>query len=239
MYTPHCYAFERRDVSPPVRRAFWLVEAALAHNTDVIAACSRREARLARSLHRGGHVVLVPNIAEEQGPATGARRDPNLVAGLGRLSPQKDPDFFAAAVGALRAGRPGVAAQWIGGGDPTFMARLSREQVQVTGWVAKSEAMTRLGSAGLYLHSATWEGEPMALLEAHALGVPIVARAIPALSDAPPEALATTAEELAEVARAVMSGPEQARLNLAAWHQYFEDNTRDCQRHALLQAYSG
>lgn len=239
VYTPHCYAFERRDVSPPVRRAFWLVEAALARGADVVAACSRREARLARSLHRRGRVVVVPNIAEEHDPSGGDRRDPNLVVGLGRLSPQKDPDFFAAAIGALRTGRPELTAQWIGGGDAAFMERLSSEHVHVTGWVAKSEAMKRLGTAAVYMHSATWEGEPMALLEAHSLGVPIVARAIPALCDAPPEALATTPRELAERARMVLSSPEQADRNVAAWHRYFRDNTRDGQRRALLEAYGG
>lgn len=239
VYTPHCYAFERRDVSLPVRRAFWLVEAALARGADVVAACSRREAELARTLHRRGQVVVVPNIAEEQGPTGDDRIDPNLVVGLGRLSPQKDPDFFAAAVGELRTRRPELTAQWVGGGDAAFADRLSSEHVHVTGWVAKSEAMKRLGTAALYLHSATWEGEPMALLEAQALGVPIVARAIPALSDAPPEALATTPQALAELAEAVLASPDQARRNLAAWHRYFQHNTRDGQRHALLQAYAG
>ena len=69
VYTPHCFSYERRDVGPVVRALLRAAEGLLARNTSVIAACSPREAQLAKvSPHTP--VVYVPNIT----PPTGIRR---------------------------------------------------------------------------------------------------------------------------------------------------------------------
>ena len=44
VYTPHCYAFERRDLSQVVRIGLWLVEKILSRRNAGVFAVSPREA---------------------------------------------------------------------------------------------------------------------------------------------------------------------------------------------------
>jgi hypothetical protein len=90
VYTPHCYAFERWDVSAAVRGGFLLTEGLLALNTSAFAACSIREWRLSGWPTRHAPRYLVPNIAPTAGHGlTSPRSATPLVVGGGRLSPQK------------------------------------------------------------------------------------------------------------------------------------------------------
>jgi len=183
VYTPHCFAFERLDVSRGVRAAFRLMEAVLSFRGGWIAAVSDREAALARRLPGRPRVVVVPNIARVDvmttGPA-GSNAAP-LVVAVGRLQPQKDPRFFAEA--ARVTAREGIAARWrwVGGGDPRSERELSDAGVEVTGWVERDRALAELAAADVYAHTAAWEGFPITVLEAAALGRPVIARRIPAL----------------------------------------------------------
>ncbi|PPF20054.1 glycosyltransferase [Rathayibacter sp. AY1A7] len=182
VYTPHCYGFERRDLPLPARAAFRVFEGVLAFNTTVFAACSAREARLSRWPFSRAEVVHVPNsVPASLPPATrpGGPRPLRLV-GAGRLSTHKDPRFFAEAVEAVRAAGHSVDATWIGGGEGRHRTALDQAGVHVTGWLSRDEALRRLGDADVYLHSAQWEGMPMAVLEAHGMGLALVVRDIPA-----------------------------------------------------------
>jgi len=182
VYTPHCFAFERLDVSRPVRAAFRLMEAVLSFRGAWIAAVSDREAELARRLPGHPRVVVVPNIARVGGtPGGGVASAEPLVVAVGRLQPQKDPGFFAEA--ARVAAREGIPARWrwVGGGDPRSERELRDAGVEVTGWVERDRALAELAAADVYAHTAAWEGFPITVLEAAALGRPIVARRIPAL----------------------------------------------------------
>src|SRR4051812_31696479 len=63
VYSPHCYSFERLDLPGWSRTVFRWLEAMLAFNTTVTAACSQREAQLARKLRPRARAVFVPNVA--------------------------------------------------------------------------------------------------------------------------------------------------------------------------------
>jgi glycosyltransferase involved in cell wall biosynthesis len=97
--------------------------------------------------------------------------------GIGRLSPQKDPDFFAGVAAHLRHAQ----LVWVGDGDPLMKTRLERAGVKVTGWLPRQEVLEVLAGADVYLHTAAWEGSPMSLLEAEYMGIRTVVRSIPAL----------------------------------------------------------
>ena len=239
VYTPHGYAFDRRDIGRAVRSAFWLAEAALTRNTDVIAACSEREAGLAHGLHKRANVVLVPNVVDAGDIDVPAFLEPSgEVVGVGRLTPARDPDFFAAVVDALRRSRANVRVTWIGGGEAAYVDRLTRAGVEVTGWVPRSEAMRRLASAAVYVHPSRWDASPMTLLEANALGVPIAARSIATLAGSPPSALGTHPSEVAAIVHDVLSDERAAKENVSEWTSHLAKNSRAEQRRALLAAYS-
>ncbi|NHC23861.1 glycosyltransferase family 4 protein [Nocardioides sp. IC4_145] len=183
VYTPHCFAFERQDISKLARAKYRVAESVLARNTDIFAACSLREAQLVRSLRRNSRVIVVPNLAPQRTDLPPTRSESHvrpLIAGSGRLAAQKDPMFFGAAVKSLRASGADVDAIWVGGGDPESADLLRSSGVEVTGWLPRAEALEALSKATVYLHSASWEGFPIAVLEVARLGVPVIVRDIPA-----------------------------------------------------------
>ncbi|MFD1720140.1 glycosyltransferase [Amnibacterium endophyticum] len=177
VYSPHSYFFDRRDLSAPARLTARLLERVLSARTDLTAAVSPFEAETARRLGSGAEYI--PNIARlprdlRWAGGTGAKE----VVLVGRVTAQKDPAFLLAMLPHLDAD---VRLTWVGAGDAATEDRLRAAGVRVTGWVPRSECLTLMASADAYLHTAAWEGSPITLLEAAVLGVPVVARAIPAL----------------------------------------------------------
>ncbi len=185
-YTPHCYGFERRDLARSALLAIYLVEKAMAwlSPSTMVAACSPRELDLARRLRRRVPGIVVPNIAPDEIGVHPLRHPPvarPVVIGAGRLTAQKDPYFFVAAIASLRRAGVSVDARWLGDGDPAMRAALEEVGVEVSGWLDRAEFTTRLGRADVYLHTALWEGFPLTILEAVAGGVPTLVRAIPCM----------------------------------------------------------
>ncbi|NEK84282.1 glycosyltransferase family 4 protein [Blastococcus saxobsidens] len=237
VYTPHCYGFERRDVSWPVRAAFWTAEALLAPNTSVFAACSPRELALSRWPLGRTDRLLLPNVAPPMaGPTERPRNEVPVVAGGGRISPQKDPEFFAAAVRALRQELPGLRAVWFGDGDQAGRGLLDDAGVEVTGWLPRSAVLDELRAADLYLHSARWEGFPLMVAEATALGVPTLVRPVPSFGDVPGALRMGGAEDLAP-ALGCLRDPEAARSNTLGWQEHLAGNTVPVQAEALARVY--
>lgn len=179
VYTPHAYAFLRQDCSLISRWMFRIVEMALSVRRQTIAAISPFEAAQAAVLAgRQTKVKYLPNIVEQinHNPQRClVDRAKAEVVMAGRISPQKDPLFFAEAA---RKSKSDVRWTWIGDGDPEARAALNEAGVFVTGWLPNALVMKHLGSADLYLHTARWEGAPITLLEAAALGTPILARKV-------------------------------------------------------------
>lgn len=180
LYQPHCFAFE--DVTRPrmLRSAFRFAERLLAPRTAGVVALSSHERASAQQLgHRD--VFLVPNT-----PTVAARRAADfvrtpVVSMVGRIAPQKDPAMFGEIAALVRSVHPVVTFRWIGDGDSTMKRGLLESGVEVTGWLDDADLIEALGSSALYLHTAAYEGFPLSLLDACALGVPIIARDIPAL----------------------------------------------------------
>jgi glycosyltransferase involved in cell wall biosynthesis len=241
VYTPHCYAFERQDIAAPARAVFWLAEAVLAQNTTAVAACSGREFQLSRWPPRRPVRVLVPNIAPDASPRRAAGRAagaPPQVAGGGRLSPQKDPAFFLTCVDRLRDVAPGLRAVWLGDGDPAARSALEVRGVTVTGWLPRGEMLRVLEDSDLYLHSARWEGFPMMVAEAVALGVPTLVRRLPCFVDVPP-ALTVGGPDALAAAVACLSDAASGVANTATWADLLAAHTVAAQRAALTEVYAG
>jgi glycosyltransferase involved in cell wall biosynthesis len=108
--------------------------------------------------------------------------EPPRVVFVGRLVPQKDP-LLIAAIAARLAGT-GVAVTIVGGGEKEGEVKslLAREmadgRVEVTGAVDRRRALAELAAASVLVLPSQWEGLPITLLEALALGVPVVAAAV-------------------------------------------------------------
>lgn len=238
VYTPHCYAFERRDVGLANRLAFRSAEWLLSFNTSAYGACSPREATLSRWRLSSPTVVVVPNVMPPALPPS--RRNPAggrlRIVGNGRLGPQKDPTFFAEAFAAAAADNPGVEALWVGGGEERYVRQLEDCGVTVTGWLTRTEALDAMASGDVYLHTALWEGFPISVMEAAGMGLPVISRRRPYLEGVELPVVIDEPEELSEVIRRLNRPAEMSALR-AATQTALQANTDAHQRRALRALY--
>ena len=233
-YTPHCFAFERLDIRSATRRAFRLTERALVRRTRHFVAVSARELELAQELRRRAAGTYVPNIATV--PPFMVRDTPRsrTVATIGRVSDQKDPQFFIDVVRAsAAAGSADIRWLWLGDGPDRLVDPLKDAGVEVSGWLPRDEVLSQLNAATVYLHTASWEGSPLSVLEAAALGLPMVVRETPASVSLGLDDLVETPQAAAEAVRRACSSDGRA----ARHDRFLARHTPEVQRSTLRRAY--
>jgi glycosyltransferase involved in cell wall biosynthesis len=174
VYSPHCYAFERKDVSGPFKLGIKAAERALARVTDAVVAVSPHEAALATSMAGAAGVFLVSNLAPIASFHPNGSTEKRVVT-IGRIAPQKAPSMYAEIA---EASPTDIRFVWVGDGDPALRRRLESAGVRVTGWLDPAGVQEELKHASLYLHTAAWEASPMSLAQALAAGVPIICRSL-------------------------------------------------------------
>ncbi len=136
-------------------------------------------------------IGTIPNAVEPTADARpvdwsawGIPRGTPVVVAVGRLERQKGPDVLLKAVARLAraADAPKFAVAFVGAGSlrPALEAEVAAldlgERVRFVGWQARPQDFIA-ASAGLALASR-WEGMPNAVLEAFALGKPVIAAAV-------------------------------------------------------------
>ncbi len=238
VYSPHCGSLER-EVSTPWRRlagcaAEWL----LARNTDTLAARAPGEA-VSRNAARIRRVLEVPSVARISALAMLERRHPGRILGIGRIGSREDSEFFRSALSSLAVARPEITAWWIGDGDDQSRYRLEQDGIHVTGWLPTFESQQAIGAGGVYLHTAGSDQDPLSIVEAVELGIPVVARATSDRGAPTATPGITTPEEMAVAAAAIVAGGDESRQsNLDAWAAVLAHNTADRQGLALRAIYA-
>ncbi|MDN6537406.1 MAG: glycosyltransferase [Corynebacterium variabile] len=243
LYTPHSFAFERADIPTWKRSLFRGMEKALYPLTSVGVPCAAREGELMTGLNsrfgRKVPVIVVPNVLLDDHPAvpdSWAPTDPPTVGVVSRVTPQRDPAFFVETAERIRASRPDVRFTWIGDGDGKDAALtdlLTDAGIEVTGWLSGAELHRRVSELSLVIHTARWDGFPMAVLEVRRIGVPLLVRDIPALQECPATARFGTPEEAAEKALAILN----AGSDPAFWEGLDRAHAPARQRARLAEAY--
>lgn len=189
-YTPHGLAVEDASRTRRSRAGFAAAETALSPLTGSFAGCSTREdellGRLNPLIRRRPIRNAVP--AADIAGLDWTPAEPPIVGIAARISPQRRPALFAGIARRLREERPGVRLTWIGDGDPEARAVLEDAGVEVTGWLDRGEVLRRVAGLSAYLHCASQDGFPLAVLEAAGIGVPAVVPDIPSLRECPDRA---------------------------------------------------
>lgn len=184
VYSPHCFKFDDPSTKPLVRAGIKWAEKALAHRSTHFAVLSAHEANLARSVAHSALTTWIPNV-----PSVSVREPisdqapPRRIGMLGRVAPQKDPHFMAALTREISRSFSDIESVWIGDGPLPLRSELENAGVAITGWVDSSGVADELDRLGLYVHTASYEGFPLSVLDAAARQIPIISRRIPALEE--------------------------------------------------------
>jgi glycosyltransferase involved in cell wall biosynthesis len=176
------------------RRLGRMTDIALCVGTGVAVEAIRRGLVAPERVRTIGVAVDRPVGAELPARAPGARArarralglpaDAIVVGAVGRLTYQKAPEDFLAAIRLL--GRPDVVGVWVGGGE--LAARVSRlaglqpnERVILAG--ERRDVPEILPAFDVFALPSRYEGLPTAIVEAMMCGVPVVATAVNAVAD--------------------------------------------------------
>ena len=114
------------------------------------------------------HDVSNPIAVDDLGPKTDAARGD--FAFVARISPEKGPLLLAEA-----ARLSGVMPLFVGDGPQAERLRADYPEARVTGWVKPEEARAALRAARALVFPSHWyEGQPLSVLEAKAMGTPVI-----------------------------------------------------------------
>jgi glycosyltransferase involved in cell wall biosynthesis len=258
VHTYHGFPFHEFQAAPR-RRAYvraerWLgriTDLALCVGTGVAVEAVRRQLISPERIRTIGVVadrpVPFPDARGRARAALGLPADAIVVGTVGRLTYQKAPEDFLAALQALD--RPDVTGVWVGDGELAGqIAAQAREihsiRVLLTGQRAGIAEL--LPAFDVFVLCSRYEGLPTAVVEAMVSGIPVVATAVNSVGDVvvPGETgLLVPPGRPALMAHAVgflLDSPEAAsRMAAAAQARLGQRFGETALRQALTAAYSG
>jgi glycosyltransferase involved in cell wall biosynthesis len=257
VHTYHGFPFHEFQAAPRrqayVRVERWLgqiTDLALCVGTGVAVEAVRRQLISPERIRTIGVVadgpVPPPNARGRARAALGLPADATLVGTVGRLTYQKAPEDFVAALQALD--RPGVTGVWVGDGELAGqIAAQARETPSIRMLLAGQRAniLELLPAFDVFVLSSRYEGLPTAVVEAMVCGIPVVATAVNSVGDVvvpgetgllvPPGRPAL----MADAVRFLLDSPEDAsRMASAAQARLGKRFGEQALRQALTAAYS-
>lgn len=164
------------------RIAYQIVEPCAARLADALIVPSRSVAEdIASRLHwPRTKMVVIPNGVVVP-PSRGAPPHRNLVASLSRLDPFKGLDVFIRAAAIVLRAEPQTQFAIFGTGAQELVLRELAEAVGISealSWPGHVPAAVALERIGIFVSTSYWENAPIALLEAMAAGVPVIATGV-------------------------------------------------------------
>lgn len=172
-YSPHGFAFLREDLPHWKRRMLATIERVLHLSGSSMILVSQSERHAAsRSLSGKRLFVLENGIATDSLPGRSAPSHRITIGSAGRVTYQKAPWNFSKLSAALSSRADFL---WIGGATTAEAEEwLSPASVTVTGWLSEEVALSRLADLDIYVSTSLWEGLPISVIQAQALGIPCV-----------------------------------------------------------------
>lgn len=209
VYSPHGWAFENRSLSRALRWLIRCAESLLRFGTLGVIAVSESEAASLPTGPFGPKTLILRNSVEVKQQVDLDLQSRVSVVAVGRLSAQKNPLEFARLAQIL--GNE-FELCWVGDGEAVSKDALMAAGVEVTGWLTPDEVEAKIAGCVATVSFAKWEGLPMAVLEAQALGIPAILSEISAHAEIVTSAgngvLVRSAEEAASAIRELARSPD-------------------------------
>jgi L-malate glycosyltransferase len=171
-----------------------LAERLLADRTSAVIAVSEETASDYRTMFPGAasKVVIIPNgIARDVPRRSAFAHLPTRFVALSRIHPQKDILTMIRGFDRYLALAKAIPNLAIAGGfdDPDYETQVRlvhdglahREQIRFLG--SQSDVLNLLGQSDVFVHSAAYEAHSIAILEAAAAALPIVATDLPSIRE--------------------------------------------------------
>ncbi|WP_188037058.1 glycosyltransferase [Actinotalea sp. JY-7885] len=238
VYQPHCFKFTDPSLSRLRALAIRAVEMCFARRTRVTVALTPHEERTAAEL--GASVVArltnVPSTVHLGTDVPAEAPRPRVVTMIGRVTEQKDPRFFADIAALARVELPELRFRWVGAGEDELERALSDAEVEVTGWLDPARVAGSLRESWVYMHTASYEGFPLAVLDAAAAGLPIVVRPIDAFDGTTLRRVGSAAQAVEVLRRLVYEEDEYASAKRIS-RDLADSATPVKQRDQLLSIY--
>ena len=163
-YTPHGYSFLMANYSSSKRIVFKMIETVMAKRNCTIISCSPGEHQETLKLTASNAVYVNNAINADELKKRLEKIEkinhPFTVFTLGRICYQKNPKLFNEIAEAM----PETKFLWIGDGE--MRGELKANNIEITGWVDRDEALRKSMNADVFVLTSLWEGLPISLLEA-------------------------------------------------------------------------
>ncbi len=179
------------DVVGAVGPVLTRLEAALPGRVEAMVVVSAEMARRLAGVSGAGRITVVAPVAPSPRPTTpaadvrarwGIGPDQPLIVSVGRLHPQKDHATLIDATAVLARHRPGVRLVIVGEGPSAGTLARQVERLGLGGVVTLAgsdvSGADGLAAADVVALASRWEGWPLVVAEAVALGRPVVATAV-------------------------------------------------------------
>lgn len=173
LYSPHGLAYLNPN-RPWSSAAYWALERFAGLFGCQPVGCGLSEADALTRLARRPAIVLENPVEPHFFEVQHAEPERPVIVTVGRVCEQKGPELFAELAVRVRLDSEDARFVWVGAGDPEREAMLRAVDVEVTGWLPQEEVRARLGAATVYVQTSRWEGLPLSVLQAMAVGVPCV-----------------------------------------------------------------
>jgi glycosyltransferase involved in cell wall biosynthesis len=179
VHTPHGVRFADVDATA-VGRLAKTVERAMAPFTTRVIGVSDSEGAVLRGAYPARKVAIVPNGmdgVDDMQARAGSPDAPAMfrVVSVCRLVYQKDPELLVRVLAEFRRRRPEAEAVIVGYGDLEPAVRELIAQLDPAITISQEAGVDAIASASVLLLASRGEGAPYVMLEAMALGRPVVA----------------------------------------------------------------
>lgn len=173
-YNPHGFSFLQTDISKIKRNIFYFIEWFTSKFGGTIVAVSKGEGEEASKFSKRVKVINnsikldeideILKMYNEVATTSDIKEDNKFkIATLARISVQKNPELFNEVAEATDDNY-----LWIGDGE--LRDKLTSSNIEIAGWQLKPDGLRMLCDSDIFMLTSRWEGLPISLLEAMALG---------------------------------------------------------------------